>query len=436
MEKRTASDGARQGASYGNRRSVSGNNRKAPGAGASQQGYKSSKAVKKENFITRGKKAVQKRFKIFSIRSGMDMPFFFLVMTLLVIGLVMLFSASYANGYYLYGDSYFFIKSQVKFAVLGVIVMVVLSYFDYHHWHKFAMPILGISFLTLVVVLMLPATQDVQRWIIIGPINFQPSEITKFAIVLSFAHLISINFKRMDTFRYGILPYVLILGPTIALLVLEPHISCTIIVILLAAGMLFIGGVKLRWFGGALAAAGAGLAYLVLFTKEFTYANDRIAGWLDPLTYTTYDMWQSTWQTRNSLYAIGSGGLLGLGLGNSRQKYLYLPEPQNDFIYAIVCEELGFIGALIILVLFALLVWRGITISMRAKDKFGALLGIGLTAQVGLQVILNIAVVTNTIPNTGISLPFFSHGGSSLVMLLAQMGVVLSISRTANVEKT
>ena len=314
--------------------------------------------------------------------------------------------------------------------------MVVLSYFDYHHWHKFAMPILGISFLTLVVVLMLPATQDVQRWIIIGPINFQPSEITKFAIVLSFAHLISINFKRMDTFRYGILPYVLILGPTIALLVLEPHISCTIIVILLAAGMLFIGGVKLRWFGGALAAAGAGLAYLVLFTKEFTYANDRIAGWLDPLTYTTYDMWQSTWQTRNSLYAIGSGGLLGLGLGNSRQKYLYLPEPQNDFIYAIVCEELGFIGALIILVLFALLVWRGITISMRAKDKFGALLGIGLTAQVGLQVILNIAVVTNTIPNTGISLPFFSHGGSSLVMLLAQMGVVLSISRTANVEKT
>jgi cell division protein FtsW len=239
----------------------------------------------------------------------------------------------------------------------------------------------------------------------------------------------------MNTFRYGVLPYILILGADCGLLVLEPHISATVIMILLAGTMLFIGGVRLRWFGMAFAAVGAAVAYLVIFTKDFTYANDRLVAWLDPFT-TNPDLMADTWQTRQSLYAIGSGGLLGLGLGQSRQKYLYLPEPQNDFVFAIVCEELGFIGALIIIILFALLVWRGITISLKAKDKFGMLLGIGLSVQIGLQVILNIAVVTNTIPNTGIGLPFFSYGGSSLVVLLAQMGIVLSISRTSAIEKT
>jgi cell division protein FtsW len=184
---------------------------------------------------------------------------------------------------------------------------------------------------------------------------------------------------------------------------------------------------------GAVAAAGI---YLVVFTDALSYANDRLSGWLNPLTYVNNEQWQDTWQTRNSLYAIGSGGWLGLGLGNSRQKYMYLPEPQNDFVFAIVCEELGFIGALIIMILFALLVWRGITLSIHAEDRFGAVLGIGLVMQVGIQTALNIAVVTNTIPNTGISLPFFSYGGTSLVMLLMQMGVVLSISRTSNIEKT
>jgi cell division protein FtsW len=395
----------------------------------------SKKKKKKDNLVARSTKAVKKRFKIFSIRAGMDMPFFFLVMILLVIGLVMLFSASYPSAYYQEGDSYFYIASQLKWAVFGVIAMIALSYFDYHHFHKFAMPILAISFVLLVAVLILPTNKPVNRWIELGPVGFQPSEITKFAIILSFAHLISINFKRMDTFRYGILPYAIILAPTVFLLYKEPHISCIVIVVLLAGGMLFVGGVKLRWFGALLGIAAAAILYVVLFTNELTYANDRLQGWFDPLTYVNEDLWWDTWQTRNSLYAIGSGGLLGLGLGNSRQKYLYLPEPQNDFIFAIVCEELGLIGALIILVLFALLVWRGITVSMRARDKFGALLGIGLTAQVGLQVLLNVAVVTNTIPNTGISLPFFSHGGTSLVMLLAQMGIVLSISRTSNVEK-
>ena len=278
----------------------------------------------------------------------------------------------------------------------------------------------------------MPARNGAHRWIQFGTFSFQASEITKFAIVVSFAHFINLNFNRMNTFKYGILPYLIILTPTIALLALEPHISCSVIVILLAAGMLFIGGVKLKWFGMVLGTIASALLYLVLFTNKLTYANNRIAGWLDPFSSAAG---MNTWQTKQGLYAIGSGGLLGLGLGNSREKYLFLPEPQNDFIFSVVCEELGFIGAVIILILFALLVWRGMIISINAKDKFGSLLGIGLTAQVGLQVILNIAVVTNTIPNTGISLPFFSHGGTSLLMLLAQMGIILSISRTSRMEK-
>jgi cell division protein FtsW len=314
-------------------------------------------------------------------------------------------------------------------SAFGVFILFVVSCIDYHNLHGLAVPILGLSFLLLVVVLFMPVRNEVHRWIPLGPMSFQASEITKFAIVLSFSHFISQNFNRMHTFKYGVFPYACILAPTAILLYLEPHISCLIIVVLLAGGMLYVGGIKLRWFGLVLIVALLGVAYLVLSNK-LSYANDRVIGWLDPFNPNV-----DTWQTKQGLYAIGSGGLLGLGLGNSRQKYLFIPEPQNDFIFAVVCEELGFVGALIIILLFAALIWRGIVISMRAKDKFGSLLGIGLTAQFGLQVILNILVVTNTIPNTGISLPLFSYGGTALVMLLAQMGIILSISRSAIIEK-
>ena len=374
---------------------------------------------------------IKKRFRLFSVRAGMDLPFFFLILTLLVIGLIMLFSSSYAYAYYYYGNSYHFIFRQAAFAVVGIVAMVLISYFDYHHLHKLAIPILLFTYLLLVVVLFMPEKNGVRRWFEIGPISFQPSEIAKFAMILIFAHLISINFKRMNTFRYGVLPYLLLLGSIAILVILEKHVSATLILVALAGVMLFIGGVQMRWFAIVGGLAGAFVAYVVLFSAKFGYASDRISGWLDPFGNTV-----DTWQTRQSLMSIGSGGLLGLGLGQSRQKYLYLPEPQNDFIFAVVCEELGFIGALLIVILFAMLVWRGITVSLKAKDKFGMLLGIGLTVQVGLQVILNIAVVTNTIPNTGISLPFFSYGGTSLLILLAEMGVVLSISRTSTIEKT
>ncbi len=388
----------------------------------------------KKKKLKKTKNRFLSKIKMISLKSGTDLPFLFLVLTIVVIGLIMMFSASYPNAYYLHKeDSFYFIKNQLIFAIIGIIAMFSISYIDYNIFHKWAVPISGISFFLLVVVLLMPPINGVHRWVQLGSFSFQASEITKFAIVVSFAHFINLNFNRMGTFKYGILPYIIILAPTVVLLALEPHISCTVIVVLLAAGMLFIGGVKLKWFGMVLGAIASALIYLVVFTDKLTYANNRISGWLDPFSP---GAGVDTWQTRQGLYAIGSGGLWGLGLGNSRQKHLYIPEPQNDFIFSVVCEELGFIGAVVILLLFAFLIWRGMIISMKAKDKFGSLLGIGLTAQVGLQVILNIAVVTNTIPNTGISLPFFSYGGTSLLMLLAQMGIILSISRTSNMEKS
>lgn len=379
-------------------------------------------------------RSIRKKLKLFSVRAGLDMPFLLLILILLVIGIIMMFSASYPVAYYTTGDSYLYLKRQLLFAVVGVILMIAISFFDYHHFHKMAIWILGLSFLLLIVVLFMPSQNGIHRWIELGIAGFQASEVMKFALILFFAHWGSVYFYKMDTFKYGVLPAIVILVPTVVLLLLEPHYSCIVIVTLLTALMMFISGVKGKWF---LFAGGGILAIFLIMnaTGLLSYAMERMDGWGQALQYTTPEMWQTTWQTRNSMYAIGSGGLMGLGLGQSRQKYLYLPEPQNDFVFAIVCEELGLIGAVIILGIFALLVWRGITISMKAKDKFGTLLGVGLTSQVGLQVILNILVITDMLPNTGISLPFFSSGGSSLVMLLAQMGIVLSISRTSNINK-
>jgi cell division protein FtsW len=224
---------------------------------------------------------------------------------------------------------------------------------------------------------------------------------------------------------------VILLGITCGLIVLEPHLSATILIFCLGIVLLIVGGLPKRYIFGGIGLGVGGVIMLVL-TGAIGYASDRIKYWLDPWL----DPSGEGFQTIQSLLAIGSGGILGRGIGNSRQKYLWVPEPHNDFIFSIVCEELGLIGAVVIIILFCLLVWRGFLIAMRSPDKFGSLLAIGLTFQVGLQAMLNIWVVTNTIPNTGISLPFFSYGGTSLLILLAEMGVVLSVSRSANIEKT
>ncbi|MFR8126585.1 MAG: putative lipid II flippase FtsW [Acutalibacter sp.] len=381
------------------------------------------------------------RYKLFSLGAGLDMPLLIFILVLLAIGLVMLFSASYANSYYLQGNSYYYISRQAVFAVFGVAAMLLISTFDYHSFHKLAIVIFGVSLFLLVFLLICRYAHiesianwegDATRWLNFGIVSFQPSEIAKFALIVLFAHMISRNLDRMDTFRYGVVPYVAIMGLVAALIFLESHLSATLIILALGAIMMFVGGTKPRWFliGGVLVAA---VLLFVVVTKG-GYQMDRIRIWLDPFS-SDLDR-DLTHQTRQSLYAIGSGGLLGVGLGQSRQKYLYLPAPQNDFIFAIVCEELGFVGALVIIVLFALLIWRGVYVSIHARDKFGMLLGLGITFQVGLQAVLNICVVTNTIPNTGISLPFFSYGGTALLMLLGQMGILLNISRSANVEKT
>ena len=270
------------------------------------------------------------------------------------------------------------------------------------------------------------------RWLNLGFVEFQPSEIAKFALILMFAHLIALYGERMKTFRYGFLPFFGILGLICVLVIAEKHVSATIIICLIAFIMMFVGGTKFRYFAVIGGAAAAAIGALVLFSSKFAYAMDRVHGWLDPFNPPEG---VDTWQTVQSLYAIGSGQLLGVGIGQSRQKYLYIPEPQNDFVFAVVCEELGFIGALIVIILFALFIWRGVYIALHARDLFGTMLALGITFQFGVQAILNICVVTNTIPNTGISLPFFSFGGTALIMLLAEMGVLLSVSRHSNTEK-
>ncbi len=366
-------------------------------------------------------------------RGKIDITFFSLVLILMTIGLVMLFSASYAYSYEYYGNSYKFISRQALFALIGVIVMLLISRIDYHVLKKFAWIFyIGVMVMLLLLLVLPPQVKgmDVKRWIGLGPITFQPSELAKFAIVLLFASLISANYKQVKDFKF-IAFMVILLAGTCALIVLEPHLSATILVFMLGIVLLIVGGLPKKYIFGGIGIGATGVAVLV-FSGAIGYASDRFKYWLDPWL----DPSGEGFQTIQSLLAIGSGGILGRGIGQSRQKHLWVPEPHNDFIFSIVCEEIGLIGAIVIIILFCLLVWRGFVIGMRSPDKFGALLSIGLTFQVGLQAMLNIWVVTNTMPNTGISLPFFSYGGTSLLILLAEMGVVLSISRSANIEKT
>lgn len=385
---------------------------------------------------TRRKNAPPKKRKriSFSIGMGIDLPFLIILLVLLVTGLIMMFSASYAVAYYNQGDSFFFLKRQLIFAVIGFVLMMGISYIDYHSLHHLCYVFLGLSYLALFLVLLLPPVNNVHRWIGVGSYGIQASEFSKFAIVLFLAHWGSLYYDKMSTIKYGVVPALAVFVSTAVLLVLEPHYSGIVIILLLTVVMLYLAGINTKWL--AVAGVAVVIAFLIAWvTGLLSYAMTRMEGWGQALEYTTEKMWQTTWQTRNSLYAIGSGGLFGLGLGNSRQKYGYLPEPQNDFIFAVVCEELGLVGAIVILIIFAALVYRGVKIALKAPDRFGKLLGIGLISQIGIQVILNIFVITDWLPNTGISLPFFSYGGSSLVVLMAQMGVILSISRHSNIEK-
>ena len=365
-------------------------------------------------------------------RGKIDVTFLVLVLILLSVGLVMLFSASHAYAFYNEGNSFYYIERQLFFAVVGTGAMLFASQIN----HKFIQKWAVILFLFAVALLLfadifMRDQYGFARWIYIGGFSFQPSEVAKFAIIVLFAHLAATNANKMQDFRYGVVPFAIALGTVAVLVILSRHLSGTIIVGALGVSMMWFGGTKMRYFA-LLAGIGAAGVALIIFVPQFmAYTGDRFQVWLDPYSY----YHEGGFQTIQALIAIGSGGIWGAGLGNSRQKYLYIPEPQNDFIFPVVCEELGFIGASAILLIFALLVARGFMIAMRCKDKFGSLLAAGCVTHIGLQVLLNIAVVTNTIPNTGISLPFFSYGGTALMMTLGEMGIVLAVSKKSSIKK-
>lgn len=365
-------------------------------------------------------------------RGSIDLPFAALTLLLLTIGVVMVLSASYARAYYSsatgHNAAYYFMR-QLGFALAGVGAMYALSLFPMQFYRRMSFLVLAAAAGLLALVPVIGVSQgDAKRWISLGFTTFQPSEIAKIGIILYFAALICKFKGRMRTVRYGILPFAGVLLIIVALLVMEPHFSAAIIIIAIGAVMLFLGGVRLYWFVGALIAALAALGVVMTF---FPYASSRITTWLDPFANTS----GSGYQIVQSLYAIGSGGLFGLGLGQGRQKYLYLPEEHNDFIFPVVCEELGFVGAIAILILFALLVIRGYWLAMHMRDRYSFLVTAGITTLLAIQVILNVAVVTNLVPCTGISLPFFSYGGTALLIQLAEMGIVLSASRDIPVRQ-
>ena len=361
-----------------------------------------------------------------------DIPFFVGVIFLLAVGLVMLFSASYAKAFFAEGNSYFFISKQLKFAVAGVVGMMIVSFIPYKFYKGNTIAFYLFSIVLLVIVLIVGVggeSYNEKRWLdVFGFFQFQPSEIAKLAVVFILADYISKNKEKMGKFKEGIVYPGFLTAAVALLIVAEPHLSGAILVMAIGIIMIYTSGCKYKYiaiFGGLAAGAGA----VVIQTQ--TYMQDRINTWLHPES----DPLGDGFQILQSLYAIGSGGLFGEGLGQSRQKYLYLPEVQNDFIFSVVSEEIGLIGAILILALFAFLIWRGIYIAIKAPDNFSSLVVVGIISRIAVQTLLNIAVVTNSIPVTGISLPFFSYGGTALIILLVEMGIVLQISRFAYVEK-
>lgn len=376
-------------------------------------------------------------------RGPLDLPFLMLTMMLLGIGLVMMFSASYAVAYYdpQVSSPYFYIKRQASFAVGGVIIMMIVSHINYQSFRWMSVPaIVGSIFLLVLVYTPLGVEENqARRWLKLG-IRFQPSEIAKVAVILFFAAMLCKRdtrkprhwknrtaFGRTMNFleRIGfveLLPYGAILGVIALLVVKQPHLSGTLLILAGGASVLFAAGIHWGWFVAGISFVSAAVWFVITNTA---YMTDRINLWLDPWA----DFRGNGWQTCQSLLAMGSGGLFGVGLGNSKGKFDYVSESENDFVFSILVEELGYIGGAIVLILFALLILRGYWLALHARDKFGTLTTVGIITLLAVQVFLNVGVVTNLIPNTGISLPFFSFGGTALVIQLAEMGMVLSISR-------
>ena len=367
-----------------------------------------------------------KKFSSF-INNPIDYTLVITILLLLTIGLVMVLSASSPSALSESGDSYKYFTRQLIFAVLGIIAMCIISKIDYRFYQKFYKHSWWVSLILLVLVILVgKEVNEAKRWIYITEsLSFQPSEIVKFLMIIFYAGILTKNRDSLGDFKNGFLKHICLLAPIIGLLLLQPHFSASIVIIAIVAVMMILAGCKLWQFiavGG-----GLGVPALVGLIILEPYRLTRVTTFLDPWKDST----GTGWQVIQSLYAIGSGGLFGAGLGESKQKYLYIPEPHNDFIFSVLAEELGFIGCALVILLFAIFIWRGILIAMKSPDMFGSLVAIGITTLVAVQVILNIAVVTSSIPATGMPLPFFSYGGTALFILFCEMGVLLNISRAS-----
>ena len=362
-----------------------------------------------------------------------DFTFFLLLMALLAFGLLMLFSASAPTAAQDSFDNnpFYFVTRQGIWAVIGLAGMFLISRIDYRFWKRFSRLFIALSILLLLAVLLVgKEINGAKRWLGVGPISFQPSELVKIMVILSLSAFLSRTGDKIKKFWRGLFPYMVLLGVIALLLLAQPHLSCTVVIVGTACIMFLLAGARpSHYFFIAILMVPVG--YFLITTDPERL--ERVISFADPWKFKD----SGGWQVIQSLYAIGSGGLFGLGFTQSRQKFLYIPEPYNDFIFAIICEELGFIGAVLFIVLFTLLIIRGIKIAVKAPDTFGTLAVAGLTSLIAVQFVLNIAVVTSSVPVTGMPLPFFSYGGSALCFLLWSMGVILNVSRqTKEVPKS
>ena len=373
--------------------------------------------------------AIKKKQKSFSsfVNNPFDFPLVITIIILLSMGLVMVLSASSPSSLAESGDSYVYFSKQLFFAIAGIILMFFISKIDYRFFKNFYKHAWWISAAMLVLVLI--AGKEVKgatRWLsITDTFSFQPSEVVKIFMIIFYAGILTKNKDKLNKYFSGFILNILYVVPIIGLLVLQPHLSASIVILGTVTIMIIIAGAKLRHF--ILTGLFAGVPLLGLAILLEPYRLERFITFLDPWK----DPSDTGYQVIQSLYAIGSGGLFGVGLGESKQKFLYIPEPHNDFIFSILGEELGFIGCAIVIVLFAIFIWRGIVIAMKAPDMFGSLIAIGITSLVAIQAIINIAVVTSSMPATGMPLPFFSYGGTALLILLSSMGILLNISRAS-----
>ena len=371
--------------------------------------------------------AKSKKFSSF-LENPIDYTLLITILLLLTIGLIMVLSASSPTSLAESGNSYKYFVKQGIFAAIGIVLMTFISNIDYRFYKKFYKISYIIAIILLGAVLVIGSRiNGAKRWIFITKsLSFQPSELVKFFMIIFYAGILTKNRDELKYFFKGWLKHLAMLVPIIGLLIIEPHLSASVVIVGIVGIMMITAGCRL-W---QIIVPGVGLGIpiigvLIFKVQKFSHAIKRITTFIDPWK----DKLGDGYQVIQSLYAIGSGGLFGAGLGQSKQKYLYLPEPQNDFIFSVLAEELGFIGCLFVIVLFAIFIWRGILIAMKAPDMFGSLVAVGITSMIAIQVIINIAVVTSSMPATGMPLPFFSYGGTALVILLCQIGVLLNISR-------